>query len=42
MPLANLARIPAAELAAMHAARTAFLESLAPDATGWQFHHDQG
>jgi len=38
----GLDRIPGDELAAMHAARTAFLAGLEPDRTGWQFHHDQG
>jgi deoxyribodipyrimidine photolyase-related protein len=40
--LKQLDRIPAPELAAMHGARDRFLEALAPDATGWRFHYDQG
>jgi len=35
-------KFPAAELAAMHASRTRFLETLAPDRTGWTFAADAG
>jgi deoxyribodipyrimidine photolyase-related protein len=34
--------VPAGELEAMRDARTRFLATLDPDATGWRFHHDQG
>ncbi len=40
--LKQLEKLPAAELAAMRAEREAFLASLAPDASGWTFAHDQG
>lgn len=40
--LTQLARIPATELAAMHAERARFLESLEPAPDTWRFRHDQG
>lgn len=40
--LKALERLPATELAAMHASRRRFLEKLEPETTGWTFHHDQG
>ena len=40
--LKGLEKISAAELVAMREARERFVASLAPDATGWAFHHDQG
>lgn len=42
MPLRNLEKIPAAELAAMHAERERFLAALEPERTGWVFRHDDG
>lgn len=40
--LKSLDRVPSAELAAMRQARDRFLDTLEPDRTGWEFHHDQG
>jgi len=40
--LKGLEKIPAAELKAMRGERERFLAALAPDATGWSFHYDQG
>ncbi|MDX2194083.1 MAG: cryptochrome/photolyase family protein [Gemmatimonadales bacterium] len=42
IPLKGLDRFAPATLAAMHDERRRFLDALAPDATGWRFHHDQG
>jgi deoxyribodipyrimidine photolyase-related protein len=40
--LKGVERLKPAELRAMRAERERFLASLAPDETGWAFHHDQG
>jgi deoxyribodipyrimidine photolyase-related protein len=40
--LGQLDRLPRSELAAMHAERSRFLDTLEPEGSGWDFRYDQG
>jgi deoxyribodipyrimidine photolyase-related protein len=42
LALKQAQRIPAEEMQEMHAARTRFLATLEPDASGWRFDYDRG